>query len=210
MWPDATITRELLMTAREGSPEAINALMDRHRVALRSMIDMRLDRGIGQRVDASDLVQEVLFEASRRLKTYLKDPKLPFHLWLRHLAKDQLIDTQRRHRGAQRRSLNREQPLSYGDNNESQAHHGSPLIADGELTPAAALLEKEFAAKFRQAVDQLEETDREIVLMRHFEHLSNTEVAQALGLSQPAAGMRHLRALRRLKEILGDVLPPLA
>ncbi len=48
----------------------------------------------------------------------------------------------------------------------------------------------------------LSEQDREIILMRHYEHLSNFEIAEVLGLNPPAASMRYLRALRRLRELL--------
>lgn len=203
MWPDSTETQELLLQAAQGAPEAINQLLERHRESLRNMVRMRLDRALAQRVDASDIVQEVLFEASRRLNDYVRDPAMPFHLWLRHLAKDQLIDMHRRHRVAQRRSLDREQPLATGSPDRSSLDLAAQL-ADSELTPAAATIRKEFETRFLQALEQLEDEDRDIILMRHTEQLSNSEVAQALGLSQPAAGMRHLRALRKLRSILGD------
>jgi RNA polymerase sigma-70 factor, ECF subfamily len=77
-------------------------------------------------------------------------------------------------------------------------------LRDPELTPAAATLRKELHERFVEAIDRLEDEDREILLMRHFEQLTNSEAAELLGLSQPAAGMRHLRALRRLREVLGD------
>ena len=210
MWPDSTETQELLKQAARGAPDAINQLLERHRESLRNMVRMRLDRALAQRVDASDIVQEVLFEASRRLDDYVREPSMPFHLWLRHLAKDQLIDTHRRHRVAQRRSLDREQPLATGNADRSSLDLAAQL-ADSELTPAAATIRKEFETRFLQALEQLEDEDRDIILMRHTEQLSNSEVAQALGLSQPAAGMRHLRALRKLRSILGDPgasLPP--
>ena len=202
MWPDSTETHELLIRAEGGESTAVNELMERHRQSLRQMVQLRMDRVISQRVDASDIVQDVLLEASQRLTDYMQDPRLPFHLWLRQLAKDQLIDTHRRHRVAQRRSADREQHLGQGGDHSS-LDLGAQL-RDQQLTPAAATLRKEFQQRFYQALEQLEEDDREIVLMRHVEQLSNSEVAQALGLSQPAAGMRHLRALRRLREILGE------
>lgn len=204
MWPDSTETQELLIRAEGGEVVAVNELMERHRQSLRQMVQLRMDRAIAQRVDASDIVQDVLLEASQRLATYLKDPRIPFHLWLRQLAKDQLIDTHRRHRVAQRRSADREQSLvQQGTGGRSSLDLGAQL-RDQELTPAAAALRKEFQQRFYQALEQLEEDDREIILMRHVEQLSNTEVAQALSLSPPAAGMRHLRALRRLRETLGE------
>src|SRR3954453_16289262 len=102
MWPDATTTQELLDRARQGAAEAVDRLLDRHREPVRRMIALRLDPDIVQRVDASDVVQEVLLEASRRLQDYLKNPALPFHVWLRQIAKDRLIDAHRRHQAAKR------------------------------------------------------------------------------------------------------------
>jgi RNA polymerase sigma-70 factor (ECF subfamily) len=204
MWPDSHETRELLDQAAAGSPEAVNRLLDRHREALRRMVQIRLDQALAQRIDASDIVQEVLLEASRRLSGYLENPQLPFHLWLRHLAKDQMIDAHRRHRVAQRRSTDRERPLQAGGEGRSSVDL-APQLKDDDLTPAAEALRREFETQLLAALERLEDDDREVILMRHFEQLSNSEVAAALGLSQPAAGMRHLRALRRLKEKLGDL-----
>ena len=203
MWPEGEQTQELLKGVTDGDSQAVNRLMDRHREAVRRMIQMRLDQAVARRVDASDVVQDVLMEASQRLKDYLANPAMPFHLWLRQLAKDRIIDMHRRHRAAQRRSVDREQNMSGLGNDEQSAADLAALLKDAELTPAAAALRREMELRFLVALDQLEENDREIVVMRHFEHLGNSEVAEALGLSPPAAGMRYLRAIRRLRELLG-------
>src|ERR1700751_3846381 len=110
MWSQSTQTQELLNQVRRGDSSAVDQLLARHREAVRRMIDLRLDPAIAARVDASDLVQEVLPEASRRLDAYLRDPKMPFYLWLRHIAKDHIIDAHRRHHQAQRRGVDRERP----------------------------------------------------------------------------------------------------
>ena len=204
MWPEGEQTQELLKGVTDGDSQAVNRLMDRHREAVRRMIQMRLDQAVARRVDASDVVQDVLMEASQRLKDYLANPVMPFHLWLRQLAKDRIIDMHRRHRAAQRRSVDREQNMSGLGNDEQSAADLAALLKDAELTPAAAALRREMEQRFLVALDQLEENDREIVVMRHFEHLGNSEVAEALGLSPPAAGMRYLRAIRRLRELLGS------
>ena len=180
-----------------------NRLMDRHRDAVRRMVQLRLDHAVARRVDASDVVQDVMLEASQRLSDYLKNPGMPFHLWLRQLALDRIIDMHRRHRGAQRRSVDREQNFSGVGNDEQSAADLAALLRDAELTPAAAALRKELQARFVTALQQMDEGDREIIVMRHFEHLGNSEAAEALGLSAPAAGMRYLRAIRRLRELLG-------
>lgn len=203
MWPDSEQTQQLLAAAGNGESVAINNLMDRHREAVRKMVNMRLDRAVAARVDASDVVQDVLLEASQRMSDYVNNPSMPFHLWLRQLAKDRLIDMHRRHRAAQRRSVDREQRLNANYSEQSSLDLAGQL-RDHELTPAAATIRRELETRFMTALQDLAEDDREIILMRHQEHLSNTEVAEALDLSQPAAGMRYLRALRRLREILGS------
>ena len=198
MTPDHKETQDLLRQVKDGDQEAVNSLLARHRDSLRRMVELRLDRAIAGRVDASDIVQETLLEASQRLAVYAEEPSMPFHLWLRHLAKDHLIDAHRKHRRAQRRSVDRERSLA----NPALAHHSSldlasQLQAQG-LTPGAAVLRQELEARFRAALEELKENDRELVVMRHFDGLTNQEAAKELGLSEPAAGMRYLRAMRRL------------
>jgi RNA polymerase sigma-70 factor (ECF subfamily) len=205
MWPDSSQTQQLLDRARGGDAEARNQLLDRHREALRRMVAMRMDRRISTRLDASDIVQDVLLDANRRLTEYLQSAGMPFHLWLRHLARDRLIDAHRRHRAAARRTVDREQRTSAALDDDRSAFDLAMLV-DRELTPAAAATHHELEVRFQAAVEALEEADREVVLMRHFEHLSNQEVAQALELSEPAAGMRYLRAMRRLRALLDQ--PP--
>jgi RNA polymerase sigma-70 factor (ECF subfamily) len=204
IWPDSDETRRLLQGADKGDPVAVGRLLDRHRAALRRMVAARLDRELAGRVDPSDVVQNVLVEAHRRLPEYLRDPRLPFQSWLRALARDDVIDMHRRHRRASCRSVDREEWMGH----PACADHSSfDLVArlrDPQLTPAAAMLRRELEGRFAAAIEQLNEEDREMVLMRHFEFMGNGEVAQALGISPAAAGMRHLRALRRLRALLGD------
>jgi RNA polymerase sigma-70 factor (ECF subfamily) len=198
---DPAPTLVLLDQARRGDGDAVNRLLQRHRDTIRRMIDRRMDRVVQRRVDASDIVQDVLVEANRRLGEYLANPAMPFQLWLRHMARDRLIDAHRRHRVAAARSIDREVPLGGPDADASRAGPAADL-ADRELTPAAAATWHELERRFASAVDALDEADRQIVLLKHFEHLSTAEAAEVLGLSKPAAGMRYLRAMRRLRTLL--------
>ncbi len=203
-WPENEKTLELLEGVRRGDENAANRLLDRHRDALRQLVAMRLDRKIQGRVDASDIVQDVMIEANRRLEKYLENPVMPFHLWLRHMAKDRLIDAHRRHRGSAKRSVDREQAMvAFGGMDHSTMELAAQL-ADGEMTPAAAATMQELQKRFEAAISELPELDQEIILMRHFEQLSNQEAAQVLQLSEPASSMRYLRAMRRLRELLAE------
>ena len=152
------------------------------------------------------MVQEVLLKASGRLADYLKvDPSLPFHLWLRQIAQDHVIDAHRRHRVAGSRSVDREAPIGGELRRPLVDRSGGPAPRPRARRPLAAALRHELERRFQEAIGVLDELDREVILLRHFEQLSNAETARALGLSEPAAGMRHLRALRRLRVILGEV-----
>ena len=202
MWPTREETDRLLDGARTGEPGAVDRLLGEFREPLRRVIDLRLDPALARRVDASDIVQDVLIEANQRLTDYLKSPDMPFHLWLRHLAQDRIIDTHRRHRLAQRRSVDREQPIArpaWAD--ESSVSLIAQLI-DTERTPTSEAIRHELQRRLADAVNQLSDDDRDIILMRHHEALSNQEVAKVLGLTEAAASMRYLRALRRLRVVL--------
>lgn len=203
IWPDSHDTAELLGKAGEDRA-ALEALLERHRAPLRKMIGARLDPAIGRRVDASDIVQEVLWKASRRMGDYLRDPSLPFHLWLRQIARDHIVDGYRRHRQAERRSIDRERSLSARAFEDRSSIELAASLRDPEPTPAAEAIRQELRRRFQEAIARLNPSDREILLMRHFEQMSNQDSARALGLSESAAGMRYLRALRRLREVLGE------
>jgi RNA polymerase sigma-70 factor (ECF subfamily) len=202
MWPRSDETLVLLDQARGGEPGAEDRLLARHRESLRRMIALRLDPALAGRLDASDVVQDVLIEAHRRLNDYLNEPRMPFHLWLRHIAKDHMIDAHRKHRGARKRSLDREQPLAARASGDASSVELALQLADSERTPASAAVQQELERKLNQAMQDLDEDPREIILMRHHEQLSNQDVALALGLSEPAASMRYLRAIRKLRELM--------
>jgi RNA polymerase sigma-70 factor (ECF subfamily) len=202
IWPTDDQTQSLLEAARRGDSEAVNQLLERHRAPIRRLVEMRLDRKVQQRVDVSDVVQDVLVEASGRLERYLNDPAMAFHLWMRQIAWDRIIDTYRRHRVSAKRSMDRERPMSVVNQGDQSTLDLAVQICDPGMTPATAATQREIAAKVESVIQQLNDQDREIILMRHYEHLSNFEIAEVLGLNPPAASMRYLRALRRLREML--------
>lgn len=199
MWPDAQRVQELLDRARVGNAAAAEELLALCRGPVHRAVDLRLDPKLAAREDASDITQKVLIDAHRRLQEYLRDPKMPFTLWLRHIAQDRIIDAHRRHQGAGRRSIDREQHDGKLANDASSVQLVAQLI-DPERTPGSAAIQQELRHRLQQILAQLDETDREIILMRYYEQMSNQDIAAALSLSEAAASMRHLRALRRLKD----------
>jgi RNA polymerase sigma-70 factor (ECF subfamily) len=203
MWPGHEQTVELLAKTREGDADAVNRLLERHRDAVHRMVRLRLDAKVQRRVDVSDVVQDVMVEANRRLQDYLAHPQqMAFHLWLRQIAKDRIIDAHRRHRGSAKRSIDREQAIVAGTDDKS-TYELVAQLRDQNAGPATNAAQQEMAKVVEAAIGELPEQDCEIVIMRHYEHLSNQEIALALGLTEPAASMRYLRAIRKLREVLG-------
>ena len=202
IWSVSDQTDELLIAAKQGDDQAVNRLLEKHRGPVRRLVEMRLDKKVQRRVDVSDVVQEVMVEASGRLQKYLADPVMAFHLWLRQIAWDHIIDTYRRHRVSAKRNMDREQPMTVPGGNDQSTTELAIQLCDPAMTPAAAAMQHEIAKSVEAAIERLNDQDREVIIMRHYEHLSNLEIAEVLKLNPPAASMRYLRAIRRLRELL--------
>jgi RNA polymerase sigma-70 factor (ECF subfamily) len=195
----------LVDRARDGDLAARNELLACFRQRLKRMVRLRLNRQLQGRVDESDIVQDALLDAARHLDEYLANPPMPFYLWLRHIAGRKLIDAHRRHLGAKQRDAAQEVSL----------HHGALPAADsislaaqllGKLTgPASAAIKAEMRLRVQEVLNSMDPVDREVLALRHFEQMSNAEVAQLLDLGESAASSRYLRALKRLKDELKQI-----
>jgi len=192
---------ELLARISQGDRQALAELFTSHRERLRRMVMFRLDRRLQGRLDADDVVQEAYLDAAQRLQHY--DPTGSFFVWLRMVTTQTLATVHRRHLGAQIRDATREVSL-----------HGTPMatsvaIADrflGQLTsPSQAALKKELAAQLEAALAEMNPIDQDVLAMRHFEDLTNSEIAEVLGIEQNAASIRYVRAIERLKTILNRI-----
>jgi RNA polymerase sigma-70 factor (ECF subfamily) len=199
-------TEELLRRTAAGDRGARGALLDRHRARLRRMIALRLDPRLAARVDPSDVVQEALAEADRRLDRYIRERPLPFYPWLRQLAWDRLADQHRRHVRAGRRSVAREEGRFGGLSDSSAAELADQLLARGD-SPSEAMRRDELRGRVRAALEALAEADREVLVLRYLERLSAREVGAVLGVGEAAAKKRALRALQRLRELLRGHTP---
>jgi RNA polymerase sigma-70 factor, ECF subfamily len=202
---DTPETTDLLDRARAGDQAALHAIFTRHRARLRRMVEIRLDRRLQARVDASDVVQEAYVDVIGRLNEYLREPKLPLFLWLRLVVGDRLLKVHRQHLGTQMRAASREVSL-YRDALPiaSSAALAAQLLGK-ETSPTQAVVRAERLLRLQEALNNLEPIDREILSLRHFEELTRREAAQVLGIEEAAAAKRYVRALKRLKDILAEL-----
>ena len=204
--PAGNDDHELLRRALEGDEPALAALFDGHRDRLRKMIRLRLDRRLSGRVDTSDVLQDAYLDVRRRIAEYARDPAaMPFHLWLRLVAGQRLTDVHRHHLGAQMRDAGCEVSLHRGPFPQADSISLAAQLL-GKMTSAShAAIRAEHKLIVQEALNGMDPIDREVLALRHFEHLSNDETAQVLGLSKSAASNRYVRALKRLKEILSSI-----
>ncbi len=187
------------MKIRAGDREAIGDLLDRHRDGLRRVVALRFDPRLRTRLDASDVVQETEAEALRRMEDFVERRPMPFALWLRKTAQQRLMDHRRKHLQAARRSVYRERPLP----DHSSMMIAAPFLARSSL-PGRRLARREYERLVGEAVSQLSELEREILLMRNVEGLSHVEIAQVLDLSHDVVRKRYGRALIKLRQLLVD------
>jgi RNA polymerase sigma-70 factor (ECF subfamily) len=197
---DQADTKQLLKRASRGDPGATGQLLERHRQRLKRAVAVRLDRRLAARLDPSDVVQDTLADAARRLPAYLHDRPMPFYPWLRRLAGDRLAALYRDHVRRGKRSVAREEPPPLPGESSRDLAERLLNASDG---PSARLRRRERRDLMRAALERLPDRDREVLVLRQLEELSVAEVAAVLGVSEGAVYVRQLRALRRLREALG-------
>ncbi len=195
----------LIGRAAGGDDDAASELFSKYRDRLRKMVQLRLDRRLYGRVDASDVVQEATIEAARRLSEYAKSPPMEFSLWLRQLTGQKLIDTHRHHLGARKRSVDQEVSLYAGAMPEATSTALAAQLLGRLTSPSQAFQRAELQLQVQEALNGLEPIDREVLVLRHFEHLTNSETAKTLGISKSAASKRFVVALKRLGEHLQNI-----
>ena len=195
----------LIRRAAAGEEVALRELFSRHRDRLKRMVHLRLSRRLAGRVDDSDILQDAYLEAARQLEEYLREPKLPFFLWLRHLTALKLVEVHRRHLGTQLRDADREVTLHRGGLPLADSVSLAAQLLGTLTTPSQAVIKAETRLLVQEALNSMDPIDREVLALKHFEQLSMAEIAEVLGLSKAGAGSRYLRAIKRLREILSQI-----
>ena len=188
----------LLRDAARGDDVAVRCLLERHRDRLRRMIAARMDRRLASRLDPSDVVQETLSDAARRLPEYLSSRPLPFFAWLYRLAADRLARTHRQHVASKVRGVGREAEHRRADHEVATSNRLVDRLAANDTTPGRRMAREERRGVLAGAIARMDEADREILALRYLDQLAFDEIAAILEIGLSAAKMRHLRAIDRL------------
>jgi RNA polymerase sigma-70 factor (ECF subfamily) len=199
---DGSETDALLVRAGQGDDGARQRLFEKHRSRLKRMVAVRMDHRLAARLDPSDVVQEALVDAARDLPAYLKSQPMTFYPWLRQLAWDRLVRLHRHHIGTARRSINRERaalPLP----DQSAVDLARRLISS-RTSPSGHLIREELRERVRATLDRMPPRDREVLVLRYLEMLTNAEIAEVLGVTEGTVKVRHFRALERFRGLLDE------
>ena len=199
---DGSETDQLLRQAAAGDQGSLGALLQRHGARLRRMVALRLDPRLQGRIAPSDVIQETYLEVSARLAAYLREPTMPFFLWLRFLAGQKLVTLHRKHLGTRMRDAGREVSLYRGRLPETSSAALAAQLLGHDARPSEAAARAEMKIRLQEALNGMDPLDREVLALRHFEHLSWAETAQTMGITEGAASKRYVRALKRLRTIL--------
>jgi RNA polymerase sigma-70 factor (ECF subfamily) len=194
-------TVSLLRAAASGSDPALPDLLQHHRGRLLKMVAQRLDPRVSARIDASDVVQETLVDATRKFDGYLQRRPLPFHHWLRRLANERLSKAHRFHVRSSIRGVAREQPGTSAPTGSGEARPVDQLASSGP-TPIQEMIRHEDHGRLQELMDEVPPKDREVLRLRYVEGLRFAEIATALGLAEGTVKVRHFRALERIRKKL--------
>jgi RNA polymerase sigma-70 factor, ECF subfamily len=195
---------ELVGRLRAGDAQALAELFSQNRERLWKLVNFRLHPRLYGRVDADDVLQEAYLAAAERRSHFLENEAGSFFVWLRLIVLQTLTDLHRRHLGTGKRDANREISLQYLAGGHSTSASLAVQFIGSITSPSVLAMRAEMTARLEAAIDTMNPIDREILALRHFEELTNQEVAEVLGIEQKAASIRYVRAIKRLKEILSE------
>ena len=196
---------DLLVRIEGGDERALTELFTRHRERLRRMIWLRLDRRLQGRIDSSDVLQDAYLKIAHGAREYVARPNMPPFLWLRFLTGQTLQAVHRHHLKVQMRDAGQEVSLHHRATPQANSVSLAEMLLGRLTSPTRAARRAEMQLKLQEMLNAMEPFDREVLALRHFEGLSNSEVALVLGLSKTAASNRYIRALGRLKAMLAGL-----
>lgn len=192
----------LLSAAVRGDRDALGRLYERYRNRLRRMIELRMDLRLRGRVDPSDVLQEAFIDMSKKIANFKKQEEIPLYIWMRMIAGERLLRVHRCHLDAKKRDLRRELSAAFNSVPETPSLTLVSMLAGFFTSVGHQAIRREMRSKLRETLDQMDEMDREIIVLRHFEEMCNNEIACLLQLTKSAASNRYLRAIKKLKSRL--------
>jgi RNA polymerase sigma-70 factor (subfamily 1) len=205
MTEESVEAAEMIARLQDGADDALAELFSLYHDRLKRVIHFRLDHRMAGRISESDVIQDTYISASKRVDHYRGKPEMPFFVWLRLLANQQLADLHRTHLQAEMRDVRKEISLEQPAISPHTSLAMAAQLVGSMTSPSRAFSRVERIANLEKALNLMEPIDREVIALRHFEELTNVEVAEVLGISLQAASKRYVRAIKRMKDIVSAI-----
>lgn len=196
---------ELIDQARTGNMDALASLFENYRPRLTRMVQVRMDGRLKGRIDPQDVLQEAYIDLAQKLQDYSKRESLSFYVWLRLVTGERLLNIHRRHLKTEKRDVRQELRLDATGAPDVMSKTIAAKLAGEFSSVCQEIIQGELQEKLLTALGKMESTDREVVVLRHFEGLTNKEVAETLSLGKTAASNRYVRAIGRLRDTLKTI-----
>ncbi|GJM26976.1 MAG: hypothetical protein DHS20C16_33910 [Phycisphaerae bacterium] len=190
---------------RCGDSSALAEAFDLHRARLRRTVHFRMPEKLRGRIDADDVLQDAYLSAQKRHEHLRGDDETSLFVWLRLIVLQTLTDAHRMHLGSEKRNADREKVIRSSPYSQATTFSLAASLLGRFTSPTLAARKSEMSEQLRSALENMDPIDREVLALRHFEEMSNTEVAAELGIQQKAASIRYVRALGRFKDLLESV-----
>ncbi|QDU89476.1 ECF RNA polymerase sigma factor SigD [Pirellulimonas nuda] len=200
-WPDPS--SDCLQQARNGDRDAASRILEMYRGQLKRVVAARLDSRLAARLDPSDVVHDVMMTACHSLPSWIGKQKAVYAC-LHRLTRDRISALYREHVTLQKRSVNRE-AVAFDEFADDSVMLLCQRLGANVETPSQAAVKRESQTLVREALSQLRVSDREVLVMRTLEGTPANEVAQILGVSEAAVHMRQMRALDKMRVLLGKL-----
>jgi RNA polymerase sigma-70 factor, ECF subfamily len=197
------LTTELLDRARSGDGVALGQLLERYRNYVSLLLRIHVGRRLQVKVDIDDLVQETWLQAHRNIGRFRGRSELELLVWLRALLGTTLANQIRHYYGTKRRDLRMER--DWVEEFERSSHDLDRNLVASISSPSQQAARREQAVLLADALGDLPEDYREVIILRQLEDLSFPEVALRMGRSEHSVKNLWVRALARLRNALEDL-----
>ncbi len=197
----AEAIRDDLTRLVEGGTGELASIFEELRPRLERLVEFRLHPGLRGRVDTADVLQEAFLTISARLPEFLDSPDVSPFVWMRRMTLQCVVNIHRHH-FRKKRNVGQEVKLSALKRSDQTSLSIAHALLDSRMSPSQAAIQAEELERMRRALEAMDEIDREVLALRHFERLSNNETAEELGLSATAASNRYIRAMARLADLM--------
>lgn len=191
---------DLIRKARKHEPGALDRLMESHRQYHKLLARTGISASLQGKADPSDLVQETFLKAHQHFQQFRGRSEAELTAWLRRILARNLADLTRRYHLAESRRAGRERSLEQLLDASSEALDN--LLADAAGSPSASAQRRELSVVLANALAQLSDEQREVIVLRSLEERDWPEVARRMGRSAGAVRMLWVRALKRLRPLI--------